>query len=424
MEQLITQLNQDQTLLDLNQLKNIATDLGILPHKIPVILIGGTNGKGSTVGYLAQILISSGYKVGIFTSPHLFKYNERISVNHHMISDDDLYATIKQVLTQTKISLGLFKTFTLASYLYFKQQAVNIAIYEVGIGGRLDCTNIFNPIVSLITSIGLDHQKILGATIEQIAWEKAHIYRSNRPALCAVSSPPQSLINYSQTINTKLKLMNKNFGFKLNQYSFDYWDEEIKLYALTYPKMRGEWQIANATMAIHALLQIKQDFPVAISQIKTGILQNKLLGRFDLLAGNPVIVIDVAHNQQAIKQMLNNMQQLAYTKRRIALFAICDDKDLAEIIKLLTSSFDQWYITQINSPRTQSSKTIRQMLLKHQVTNIVECTTVKQALTLIIPNLKIDEQLICFGSFVLAQEAYYAIAELRSSYQGLKSNGN
>lgn len=409
-------------LLDSNNFNASLLDVKHVIHKLelkpsyPIILVAGTNGKGSCCAYLSTILTNSGYHVGTFTSPHVFDYNERIAINNKPINDDTLCSILQTVIDASKINLGIFKTFTLAAHLLFIQQKVDIAIIEVGIGGAEDATNLFEPSISAITTVALDHCDLLGDTVEAIGLQKAHIYRPYKPAFFGSKQIPQSILDYAKQIQAPLELIGRDFSYIKQPLSWNFQHTEQNLYSLPYPSLRGIEQLDNASLALAILTKLRQKFPVGAAQIKAGLLQTSLIGRFQVLAGVPQIVLDTAHNPQAIDSMCENMLKLPFAKRNFALFGVAKDKDWQKIIMKCHKSFDYWYLAPINTARTEQPQIIANYLISLgvQVKNIYQQTNIKQAFTQCYQQLTTNDRVVCFGSFLVVEEASHAIKEVRA----------
>ena len=406
--------------LSLDITKQVIKQLNICPT-YPIILVGGTNGKGSTCAYLTNILINAGYKVGTYTSPHVFNYTERICINNQPIDFDNLTQLLTQIYNANQDQLGLFKTFTLAAHLYFIHQQIDIAIMEVGIGGLHDVTNLFEPDISVITGIDYDHCHILGYSLDEIAIQKAGIFRANKWSFIGENNPPQSLLNYATTINTKLQIANLDFGFKLRDNCFDVWcdhrGDQKNFLSLPLPALRGTKQLNNATLAIAILNKLSNLFPISISAIKTGLIQTKIIGRFQLIPGLPQIILDVAHNSQAISHMLENMLKLPFAKNDYAIFGCRDDKDIVNIIKQCRSRFSKWFIAPLNYKHSITNKQLIQIMLDNNVAEeqIIACDSIESACKLALASMTDKDRVSCFGSFLVVEEAYKTINKIRSS---------
>lgn len=388
--------------------------LGIIPT-YPIILVGGTNGKGSTCAYLTTILTNAGYKVGTFTSPHVFEYNERIQINNKSIADEMLNRSLSDIITASPVNLGLFKTFTLAAHQIFIQQQVDIAVIEVGLGGKHDCTNLFEPTISAITNVELDHCEILGYDRESIAKEKAGIFRANKEALFGSTNIPQAIQDVAIKINTPLDIYGQQFSARKHDFSWDFLSNTGNLYSLPLPSMRGNEQIANASLAIAILQKLRTTFPVSSAQIKQGLLQTQLIGRFQVMPGIPQIIFDTAHNPQAIELMCQNMIKLPFAKKNFAVFSIADDKDWQSIITRHATQFDYWYLAKINSPRSVDPTELKTHLMAQGIApeSIQIMDTITDAFNLAYSQLTTDDRVVCFGSFLVVEEAYQALQRFR-----------
>ena len=408
LQQVINELLETRhTTPDFEQMQIYIDQLNLKPA-YPIILIGGTNGKGSTCAYLTTCLTLAGYKVGTFTSPHVLEYNERICINNKAINDNNLLQILSYIINHCGNKLGLFKTFTLAAHYWFMQQNIDIAVIEVGIGGRNDITNLFTPSISAITSIALDHCEILGYDLETIGLEKAGIFRPHIPCFYGDTNPPYTVIDYAQQINAELNILGRDFNYTKSEISFDVLINSQNYFTLPLPSLRGNEQLKNATLAIAILDTIKQQFPIGLGTIKTALLQTKLLGRFHLLPGVPQIIIDSAHNPQAVNQMLQNMVKLPFVKHNYAIFSCAADKDANEIIRLCADKFDKWFIAQIASERSIEIHKLRQILLENNInkSNIIICDDIKQALINAKQITSNEDRIIAFGSFLVIEQIY------------------
>lgn len=381
----------------------------------PIILVGGTNGKGSTCAYLSTILKEAGYKVGTFTSPHVFEYNERIAINNKPIDDQTLVEALNFVINIDERNLGIFKTFTLAAHHIFIKANIDIAIIEVGIGGISDITNLFEPQISAITTVGLDHCQILGNTIEEISAQKAGIYRKNKYAFFGDTSISDVVIDYAKNIGAKLQRLGHDYSFKRNQLSWDFHSKDGNYYSLPLPHLIGDKQLNNAALAIAILIKLKSQFPIGLNQIKQGIVHTNLIGRCQLLAGLPQILIDSAHNPQAVNLLIENMLKLPFSKHNFAVFGIANDKDWQTILDNCHKYFNKWFIAPITSSRSANPVAIANYLLSigvdHQA--IIQCSSIAQASELCYQQLEQNDRGVFFGSFLVAEQAFLKIQQLR-----------
>jgi dihydrofolate synthase/folylpolyglutamate synthase len=398
-----------------SDIRKCITALQLNPQ-YPIILVGGTNGKGSVCTYLSNFLTAAKYKVGCFTSPHLYSYNERICINNISISDDNLFSHLNKIVLYAQehfkgCSFGLFKAFTLAAHSFFIEQSIDIAIVEVGIGGLNDITNIFDPTMSVITTIDFDHCKILGNNLEQIGLQKAGILRSNKYGFYGSANPPNSLIAYAKEISNKLLLANIDFGITAStNNSFSVFCQDTNYYNLPYPNIRSDIQLSNIALALAVITKLSRQFTVSLTTIKQALVTTLLPGRFQALPTNPLIIVDVAHNPQAVHIMLQNMVKLPPTKKTIAVFGIAKDKDVDAIVAMCKDKFDKWFIaTTSDINRSIQVEDLAEILYKHKITSskVVQCDSITCAINLAYSET--DAKIICFGSFLVVEEAYNSI---------------
>ncbi len=412
---LINKLNDiGQNTASLEMTQNVINALKINPQ-YPIILVGGTNGKGSTCGYLTNILMESNYKVGTFTSPHIFKYNERICIDNIPISDDNFIKYTRYVATNSNNSLGIFKTITLACHLYFMEQDIDIAVIEVGIGGRCDVTNLFEPTISAVTNVELDHCEILGDDRYKIGFEKAHIYRPHKWAFYGDNSPPQSILEYANKIDSKIQILNQDFGYIEHENCFDVWCENVKYYSLPYPLLRGIKQPQNAALSIAILSKLRSTFPITLSAIKNALLKTKPVGRFDVMPGLPQIIFDVAHNLNAVEVMTQNMVKLPYAKNNIAVFGIMKDKQYRQILQHAVKYFNIWHIAQLDSSRTTCTNELQELLVEYGIEkhNIYTYDKIALGMKYALEDLSSQDRVVCFGSFLAVSDAYAILENLK-----------
>ncbi|MDN0073579.1 bifunctional tetrahydrofolate synthase/dihydrofolate synthase [Crenobacter sp. SG2303] len=366
----------------------------------PVIIVGGTNGKGSVSAMLSTMLARAGFKVGTYTSPHLLRYNERIALNMQPASDAQIVKSFAAIeAARGDISLSYFEFGTLAAMHTFIDQKVDVAVLEVGLGGRLDAVNIFDADVAVVVSVDLDHQEYLGDTRELVGFEKAGIFRAGRPAICADPNPPASLIEQAEKIGTKLICYGPDFGYtKLdNQWSFHM--GEARRHALPLPALRGGYQLVNASAALAVLECLRERLPVGIGAIKQGLVEVEWPGRFQVLPGRPLVVLDVGHNPHAVKAMVASLTVLPFAENRIAVFSMLADKDIDTVIELAKGAFDTWYVGGLDMLRGQSGEAIGAKLAEHQVANVKVFDSVDAAWQAALSSAGENDRIAVFGSF-------------------------
>ena len=293
----------------------------------------------------------AGYRVGLYSSPHLVSYNERIRVNASAVADDDLCAAFAKVETaRGEVFLSYFEAGTLAAWEVFATQALDVIVLEVGLGGRLDATNIYQAACTLVTTIDLDHQALLGKDREAIGFEKAGIFRAGVPAVCGDAKPPQSLLERAAVVGAPLRLMGRDFGYMPQEQQWQYWcfsdgrvnREVVRRSGMAYPGLRGSNQLANAASVLAVLDALSDILPVAMKDVRQGLMEISLPGRFQVLPGRPVMVLDVAHNQQAARVLSDNLGGMGFHPCTWAVFGIMADKDIDEVIDSLKDRITYW----------------------------------------------------------------------------------
>jgi dihydrofolate synthase/folylpolyglutamate synthase len=328
-----------------------------------VFTVGGTNGKGSTCALLESILLAASYKVGCHTSPHLLSFNERARVNGENVSDALLLEHFKAVeLARASLpqppTLTYFEFTTLAIMHLFASADLDAVILEVGLGGRLDAVNMIDTDCAIVTSIDLDHMEYLGNTREKIAFEKAGIFRSNKPAICADPVPPQSLIDHATSIGADLWLMGKDYNFQGDKQQWGWAGRGKRFSGLGYPALRGANQLLNASAVIAALIAMRDRLPVGAQEIRNGMAWVELPGRFQVLPGQPTIILDVAHNPHASAALAQNLENMAYHPYTIAVFGAMADKDIDGVLKPMMDKIDFWYLCDLPTPRAAFAESL------------------------------------------------------------------
>jgi dihydrofolate synthase/folylpolyglutamate synthase len=350
--------------LGLDRVSEVAQRLGV-HFDCPVITVGGTNGKGSTCAMLESILLQGGYRVGLYTSPHLLRFNERARINGELASDEALCKNFEAVeAVRGDVSLTYFEFTTLAILKYFADAGLDAVILEVGLGGRLDAVNLIDPDVAIVTSVDLDHQDYLGDTREKIGFEKAGIFRSGRAAICSDPSPPQSLIDHAAAIDADLWLFGRDFNYSGDRQQWNYGGRQQRRNALAYPSLRGANQLLNASAALAALEVLRERLPLGAQEVRSGLVMVELPGRFQVLPGRPAVILDVAHNPHAAATLAQNLEQMGFHPYTHAVFGAMADKDIAGILAHLVDRIDHWYLTDLPLPRAASAQSLVAELTK------------------------------------------------------------
>jgi dihydrofolate synthase/folylpolyglutamate synthase len=324
-----------------------------LAFACPVIMVAGTNGKGSTCAMLEAVLLQSGYRVGLYIKPHFLDFNERARINGDMATDEALVAAFDFVeKSRAETDLTYFEFTTLAIMHLISKAGVDVAILEVGLGGRLDAVNVIDADVSIVTSIDIDHKDYLGDTREEIGFEKAGIFRPGKPAICSDPVPPQSLIEHAETIGADLWLLGRDFNYQGDQQQWAFAGRSQRRNSLAYPALRGANQLLNASAALAALEALRMRLPVGAQEVRAGLAMVELPGRFQVLAGRPTTVLDVAHNPHAAAALAQNLGNMGFHRYTYAVFGIMQDKDIEAVIEHVAPLVDHWCLTTLASKRT------------------------------------------------------------------------
>jgi dihydrofolate synthase/folylpolyglutamate synthase len=329
----------------------------------PVVTVTGTNGKGSTCAMLESILRSAGYRTGLYSSPHLLRYNERVRIVGCAQDDAaivDAFNAVEDARGDT--ALTYFEYGTLAALFAFARAKLDVAILEVGLGGRLDAVNIVDADVAVVTTIALDHMDYLGPTRETIAFEKAGIFRAGRPAVCAEPDPPSTLNAHAREIGAPLFQIGRDFGYLAADGQWRYWGPGGERFGLPIPALRGAYQLANAATALAALGLLQDRLHIPANAIREGLCNVSLPGRFQVLPGRPAIVFDVAHNPHAARALAATLGTMGYFPQTIAVFGMLRDKDIAGVVAAVGARIDRWFVASVAGPRGASADALRTTL--------------------------------------------------------------
>lgn len=330
----------------------------------PIIIVGGTNGKGSTCAMLESILLQAGYRVGLYTSPHLLDFNERARINGEAASDAALVEQFAAVEAKRgEVSLTYFEFTTLAILKLFAQAQLDAVILEVGLGGRLDAVNILDADVAIVTSVDIDHTEYLGNTREQIGFEKAGIFRSGEVAICGDPVPPKSLIDHAEAIGADLWLFGRDFNYSGDKQQWNYGGRSQRRNSLGYPSLRGANQLLNASAVLAALEALRHRLPVGAQEVRNGLVLVDLPGRFQVLPGRPAVILDVAHNPHAAATLAQNLNNMGFHPYTYAVFGAMQDKDIEGVIAQLKDIVDHWCLTDLPLPRAATAEQLKQKLL-------------------------------------------------------------
>jgi len=370
----------------------------------PVITVGGTNGKGSTCAMLESILQAGGFRTGLYTSPHLRRYNERVRIGGREADDAahcDAFAAVEQA--RGAVPLTYFEFGTLAAFVLFARGNLEAAILEVGLGGRLDAVNVLDADCAVLTSIGIDHVEFLGNTRDAIGREKAGIFRPGRHAVVADPHTPESVLK----ANAKLLLLGRDFGYQSQGTQWAYWGPAGKRSGLAHPALRGLVQLRNASAAIAALDCLRERLPVAMQDVRRGLAEVTVPGRFQVLPGRPQVVLDVAQNPEAAAVLAANLRDSGFAPETIAVFGMLKDKDIAGVVRAVAPRITRWHLATLPGPRGANAAELFEILSKENIkAAVTKHQTVASALAAARKEAAENDKIIVFGSFLTVADAY------------------
>lgn len=388
--------------LKLERISSVWRRLQPEPPTHAVITVGGTNGKGSCVAYLEAMLRAAGYKVGAYTSPHLLRYNERIRINGQEADDAAICGAFARIdVARGADSLTYFEFGTLAALTLFREAAVEVAILEVGLGGRLDAVNILDADVALVTNIALDHMEWLGPDREHIGYEKAGIYRPGRPAVCADPDPPRSLLDQTERIGARLLRVNRDYCFTPTGATWRWQAADQQLDGLPWPNLAGAHQLGNAAAALMALTSLGARWPVTPAAIAAGLRQAQWPARFQVIPGPVSWILDVAHNPAAAAVLAAQLKSQNCPGRTQALIGVLADKDADGLIQALIDVVDFWRPVTLPGPRGRSSADLAARLRSAGVQAIAPHDSVEEAAQAAREIAQPGDRIVTLGSFHL-----------------------
>jgi dihydrofolate synthase/folylpolyglutamate synthase len=378
-----------------------------LKFDCPVITVAGTNGKGSTCAMLESILGQAGYKTGVFTSPHLVHFEERLRLNGEPVDAAKLVAACADVESARsqngpEISLTYFEFTTLAILQVMRHSALDVVILEVGLGGRLDAVNIIDADCAIITSIDLDHMELLGNTREAIGYEKAGIMRTGRPVVVSDPMPPQSVLDRALEVGADLWRVGQDFNVSGDKQQWGWAGRGRRYSGLAYPALRGANQLVNAAGVLAALSALRERLPVTAQAVRNGFAFVELPGRFQIIPGQPTLVLDVAHNPHSVAALAANLDAMGFFPTTHAVFGAMADKDLGPMLARLSPLIDRWYFTDLPTPRAASAAELQSQWQAQNTRKDAIASTFADpmlALQAAIRSADPTDRIIVFGSF-------------------------
>jgi dihydrofolate synthase/folylpolyglutamate synthase len=351
--------------MGLDRVRDVASRMAI-SIACPVVTVGGTNGKGSTCAMLDAILVRAGHRTGVYTSPHLLRYNERVRIAGEPRADSELVEAFNAVEdARAGTPLTYFEYGTLGALWLFSRASLDGLILEVGLGGRLDAVNAIDADTAVVTSVDIDHVEYLGPTREDIGREKAGIFRAGRPAICGDRDPPDTLVAHASAIGATLMLIGRDFDCAADSpMQWRYRGPGGNRYGLPMPALRGRYQLANAASALAAIDTLRDRLPVSASDVRDGLVGVELRGRFQVLPGRPVTVLDVAHNPQAARALAATLGDMGFHPRTHAVLGMFSDKDIVAVARTLAPRIDRWHVGPLPGPRGASAARVRDALVE------------------------------------------------------------
>jgi len=388
--------------LSLERVRSVGGKLGVLVSDSVVVTVAGTNGKGSTVSGLEAVYLDNGLKVGAFTSPYLFNFNEQIRVNGKEISDSyivEAFDLIKKQLNED-LTLTIFEFTALAAFYIFKKLNLDVWILEVGLGGRFDAVNAIDTDLAIITSIGIDHTEWLGNTREEIGFEKAGVFRLGVPIVCGDPNPPESILNAAKELRAPLYLQNKDFTSRTKGDAFSFVSKGLELDDLPMPNIL----LQNVSTVLMALEINKSKLSFSVQKLKNSLQKITLKGRMQIAQGDVTKIYDVSHNPASVSILANYLQNNPSKGKTFAVFSMLQDKDISSCLNLVKNFVDDWYISELKVERHAKLKNISNALQKIGVQNINVYPTVKQAYKAVNNLTNTGDRVVVFGSFSTISE--------------------
>lgn len=393
--------------LGLDRVREVASRLGITRLGASVITVAGTNGKGSSLAMLDAIYREAGYRVGLYTSPHVHRYNERIQIDGEMVSDEALCEAFEAVdQARGDDSLSYFEFGTLAALQLFSGQDLDLILLEVGLGGRLDAVNIIDPDLALITSIDVDHVEWLGSDRDQIGMEKAGIMRPGKPVILSDPAPPGSIQAESDRVGSHLRRLGQEFRYQKLGSGWSWLSDRTIYEDLPLPGLKGDFQLQNAAGVIEVVETLSPQFPVTRESLARGLEDVSVKGRLMQAGTDPEVLLDVAHNPQSTRVLATYLTEHPMPGRQLAVIGVMADKDVESMIRPLVNHFDAWFVAQPLIPRALEADKLAEKLLMLGVSgNITQYNSIQAARKAAQTESGRGDRIVIFGSFYTVAEA-------------------
>ena len=371
------------------------------PLHAVVLTVAGTNGKGSVTAYLDAILTAAGYQTGLFTSPHFVRYNERIRVHGREVSDAQLLEAFAGIdAARGDVSLTFFEWNTLAAFVVFARAGIEVAVLEVGMGGRLDAVNLLDADAAAVVSVGLDHREWLGDTVEAIGREKAGIFRAGRPAIFGARRPPKSIVAHAAAIGARLKRIGTDFDYVERADGWDYVGFGSRRRELPLPGLAGTAQLGNAAVALAMLEAVEPRLLVPDAAVRSALAGVRLPGRFQVLPGRPEWILDVSHNPQAAQALAASLAARPCTGRTLAVCGILGDKDIEGIVAALDGQIGRWIAVGLESARALPPAELALRISRAGAASVHASADVAAGLEQARAEMQPDDRAVVFGSFL------------------------
>lgn len=404
LSQRLDALNQFKIDLGLDRLQRVLTRLDLHQLNQQIITVGGTNGKGSTVTALSSLLKSQSKSFGLFTSPHIFKFNERININGRLATDAEILQVFSQIdAARDTTALSYFEYALLAALLLFRQNDVDVMLLEVGLGGRLDATNAVDADACVITTVDLDHTAWLGDTIEAIAYEKAGIMRADKPVVFGDIKTPEAIKLHANQLGSRLIQLGVDYQISLHNETFNYHHQDQSYRGLTRPSLKGDWQIKNFSSALTVLLSLGYRF--SMDQVQQAIDGWHIKGRLETIQSAPLVLADVAHNRQSAQQLAHYLKTHPVKGQSCAVFSVLADKHLDSWLNEFAELFDHWFVFELSGERAMGIMELKTTLADH-VGLFSQFDTGQQAYDMALQCAAAEDRVVVFGSFHVLEAVF------------------